>query len=174
MGGKEEKQMKRASGTYVDEPELPSAAPMSMPVPAPIPHGPMRNSVIVEGGPVRDLPPAYHPPQNPQGQNPGSYPHGMAGSGPQQAPAVGMNYVQPTGPPILECPYCKRKVPVYIEKKMSGGTICLTVTLCVVFWPVALIPLLSDSFKNDFYHCGVCHSKLGKTKELGSQVVYAP
>ncbi|KAI9500294.1 hypothetical protein GGI25_001118 [Coemansia spiralis] len=143
---------------YGDNSAMPT--PMPMPVPVPASHGPENNLPSYEDRPTKhQSPPAYEPPKPPMPDQQ----HGAPGAQPGN-----VTYTQTTSCPLkLHCPICKRDVPVYVEKNMGNPAIAMTVVLCCLAWPLALIPLLSDSFKDDMYHCSVCQSRIGKVHDIG-------
>jgi hypothetical protein len=70
----------------------------------------------------------------------------------------------PTG---LQCPYCSRQMVTTTKDVIGVTTIIAVIVICLLFWPLAWLPLCIPSCKRTHHFCGqpMCRAKVGETKE---------
>jgi hypothetical protein len=70
----------------------------------------------------------------------------------------------PTG---LQCPYCNRQMVTTTKDVIGVTTIIAVIVICLLFWPLAWLPLCIPSCKRTHHFCGqpMCRAKVGETKE---------
>ena len=117
---------------------------------------------------------AYPPPQG------GAYPPATGGvqSGYQSQPAPHTVVVQQ--PPILVqevltfgelpqnivCPKCQLNVITATTYTSGTWTLIVAFILCLVFWPILLVPGVINGTKDVIHQCPNCHNILGHFKRM--------
>lgn len=63
---------------------------------------------------------------------------------------------------VQECPNCHRESRTRVTTKPTCKTWVATGIMCCVFWPLAWIPLVSDSCKETEHFCVSCGARVAK------------
>ncbi|KAI7833945.1 hypothetical protein BX661DRAFT_66875 [Kickxella alabastrina] len=82
-------------------------------------------------------------------------------------------YVKLKDVPVeLQCPNCYKYVHTKIQTRASSRTVAMAVAIATVYWPLAVLPFVTQWMKKTVHICPCCRHDLGKIVTVSTNRMY--
>ncbi|KAJ1879937.1 hypothetical protein H4R99_005341 [Coemansia sp. RSA 1722] len=83
------------------------------------------------------------------------------------------SYVKLKDVPVqIECPRCGQYIQTKVKSKASTRTLAASAALATIYWPLALLPFVTQWLKKTVHLCPCCKHNLGKIVTVSSKRTY--
>ncbi|KAF0449613.1 putative Lipopolysaccharide-induced tumor necrosis factor-alpha factor [Gigaspora margarita] len=79
-------------------------------------------------------------------------------------PTQGYIHITSHTPTTVTCPHCNKSVVTVVTEEVGSTGMMIAIVLCLVFFPLAVIPFITPSFKDKTHACPNCRYVLGVVK----------